>query len=171
LGDDGKNHIHFLITGGTIDHIEKSTNTTAEQSAVLAYLHDHIRPHFEISQETLFLKDSRDITQEDRELILERIIAAPSPHLVLTHGTFTMVETSKFLHQHQSQFSEKIVVLIGSFIPINELNSDAPFAIGFGCASALTAPPGVFISMHGHLWSPFQVEKNLKTQRFEPIEF
>lgn len=170
MGDDGKNHIHFLITGGTIDHIEKSTSTTAEQSAVLAYLRDHIRPYFEISQETLFLKDSRDITQEDRELILERSIAAPSPHLVLTHGTFTMVETAKFLHQHQDSFPGKTVVLVGSLIPMGELNSDAPFALGFAVASALNAPSGVFVAMHGHLWPPSQVEKNLKTQRFEPTQ-
>ncbi|WP_432264674.1 asparaginase domain-containing protein [Autumnicola psychrophila] len=47
--------------------------------------------------EAVFQKDSRFITLKDRELLAERIQNSRDSKFLITHGSFTMEETSKYL--------------------------------------------------------------------------
>jgi len=42
-------------------------------------------------------KDSTEITQKDRRNILIACVKAPVRHIVITHGTDTIIETAKYL--------------------------------------------------------------------------
>ncbi len=67
-------HIHLMITGGTIDsYFDKrvDTNVPSSESVVRNYLEQSIEPHFTISQKVIAMKDSREITDEDREKMLQ----------------------------------------------------------------------------------------------------
>lgn len=160
--------ILVLATGGTLGGVCHNLQIAAQDSPILKYFRESIRPAVEIAEEVLFLKDSRDITAEDRELILDRIIQVPEQRLIVTHGTYTLAETARYLQLHQERFPNKTVVIVGAFTPMGEIGSDSTFNLGYGCAAASLAPVGVWVAMQSALWSPDAVEKNLITQRFEP---
>jgi L-asparaginase len=58
-------------------------------------------------------KDSLHITREDRELIRATIAAQPAKHVLVTHGTDTMVETAHVL----ASLADRTIVLTGALSP------------------------------------------------------
>src|SRR3970040_3139343 len=71
-------------------------------------------------------KDSLHITAEDRELLRATIAAQAEKHVLVTHGTDSMVETAKVL----SSLTGKTIVLTGALNPARFRGSDAEFNIG-----------------------------------------
>lgn len=118
--------------------------------------------------EPLMQKDSADITDEDRQLILDRCIASPEDRMVVTHGTDTMTETARFLGQ--KGVGNKTVVLVGSFVPLSQANSDAFFNLGYGLSAAQLLPPGVWVAMNGEVFEWNKVQKNKEKGRFEQTQ-
>ena len=55
-------------------------------------------------------KDSLHITADDRELVRRTIAAQPARHVLVTHGTDTMVETALVLES----IPGKVIVLTGA---------------------------------------------------------
>lgn len=159
-------HIHFVITGGTFDGALKETGALPSSTAIENYLKDSIKPYFGYSLEIPFLKDSRDITPAERAELVRTIAHSEYSRIVVTHGTYTLVETAEAIVRGGAGVS-KTVILVGAMIPFSEPGSDAPFNLGFACAAALSAPPGISVAMHARLWLPSEVEKNLGTNRFE----
>ena len=90
--------IKFFSTGGTIDKIyfdQKSTYQVGE-SGVEEILRG-VNVGFEYEVESIMRKDSLDISDEDRRLILERVSSDPGEYIVVTHGTDTMDHTARTL--------------------------------------------------------------------------
>lgn len=59
------NHIHLLITGGTIDSVfdpARDSVIVNDSSTIESYLAGIVQPHFKLSQEIVTMRDSRDIT-------------------------------------------------------------------------------------------------------------
>ncbi len=75
--------IHFIITGGTIDSVCLDLNLQNQDSVLIKYLNNTIKPYFAFSYEVPFMKDSREITQKDRELLLEKIENSPVDKILL----------------------------------------------------------------------------------------
>ncbi len=88
--------IQIIITGGTIDSKTKGLerDVLLENSAVPEYLRG-LSPHQDFIFSELLMKDSRDITGADRSKILETIESSECNKIIITHGTFTLVETAK----------------------------------------------------------------------------
>jgi L-asparaginase len=161
-------HIHLLVCGGTIDNIDLDTGSRNTVSGVEAYLKSFVKPYFGLTRDLLFMKDSREVTDADRERLLEAIIASPFNRFLVTHGTFTMAETGRYLKRRLQSADGKLVILAGSMIPLGEPNSDAPFNLGFACAAAtMYRENGVFIAFNGKIWDPDDVKKNIEDMRFE----
>jgi L-asparaginase len=154
----------IITTGGTIDKIyfdDKSDYQVGEPQ-ISQILHAmHVAFEFEVS--ALMRKDSLHITDEDRKLIRSAIAASDASHVLITHGTDTMVETAVELRD----LPGKTIVLTGALNPARFRDSDAIFNIGCAVGAVQALPPGVYIAMNGKVWDPEHVRKNRSQNRFE----
>lgn len=158
--------IKIFTTGGTIDKIYFDKKSEYEVGPpYIGSLLSEINVNFNYSLETLFRKDSLDITIEDRILLRQRVSEELWPRIIITHGTDTMTETGMFL----AGFNDKIIVLTGALEPAKFKTSDAVFNIGCAIAAVQALSPGVYIAMNGRIYSPFDVIKNPVTGKFEEI--
>ena len=117
----------------------------------------------EFTVEPVLRKDSLEMTDADRRLVRERAEAAPCNHILVTHGTDTMVETGRAL----LGIPGKTIVLTGSMQPARFRNTDAVFNIGTAIGALQSLPPGVYVVMNGRVFDPVQTRKNGAEHRFE----
>ena len=57
--------------------------------------------------------------------------------------------TYKFIQDQLGPDHDKTIVLTGALRPAVQSDTDAFFNLGFALATCFTAPPGVYIAMHG----------------------
>ena len=101
-----------------------------------------------------------------RQEILNKCKSCKEDKIVITHGTDTMVETAKLLGE---EIKDKTIVLTGSIIPYSFVKSDAHFNLGCAIAFAQFLPKGVYIAMHGKIFSYDNVRKNKEMNGFESV--
>ena len=160
-------NISCFTAGGTIDKIYfDRKNDYQVGDSIINQILRNANVTFTFSVRTVIKKDSLDITTEDRSLLFDTVSRCPDDHILITHGTDTMIETAKFL----SPISDKIIVLTGSMQPARFQNSDAIFNIGFALAAVQTLPPGIHIAMNGCIFDPNHAMKNIDLNRFESTE-
>ncbi len=157
--------IRLLITGGTIDkqYNEIDGELIFTQSGIGDMLTQG-RARLDISLETVMLKDSLDIDDNDRQQILASCLACDESRIVITHGTDTMVETSQVL---AAGIKDKTIVLLGAMVPYQYKNSDALFNLGCAIAAVQTLSNGVYITMNGKVFNYDEVLKNKKLGEFQ----
>ena len=161
-------HVHFIITGGTIDGIDIDKGTSSSESKIIPYITRAIKAYFPFTAEIAFLKDSRNITDTDRNVLLEKTLACQHQRIIITHGTYTMAETGRFLKRELLKHrTDKTVVVVGAMVPMGEVDSDAPYNLGFAVAASMTLPTGVWVAMQSTAWDPDNVEKDLELHRFK----
>lgn len=156
--------------GGTIEFFDPDydviRNLMQLDSTIEYYFKNIIKPHFTWSTQTVTQKDSRDLTDEDRKELLNVVTKAPHDNILVTHGTFTMAESAKFIRDNLPE--NKTVIFTGSMIPLAGFtSSDAGFNLGFAISSFGLQKPGVYLAMNGGIFSIETVEKNTKLFRFE----
>ncbi len=158
--------ILILTTGGTIDKIYFDAKSAYEVGPpnigdILAEL------NLSISYRVVSIlrKDSLDLTDQDRRLIHDQVLASTENRILITHGTDTMVKTAEKLKDIEA----KTIVLTGALEPALFKTSDALFNIGCGLAAVQSLERGVYVVMSGRVFSWDNVRKNLETNRFEPI--
>jgi len=159
-------HLSIVTTGGTIDKIyfdDLSTYQIGEPE--IGKILAAFNVGFTFNVIALMRKDSLHITDDDRELIKRTVEAQPYEHVLITHGTDTMVETAKVL----AGIPGKTILLTGALNPTRFQSSDAVFNIGCAIGAVQTLPNGVYISMSGRVWDPFKVRKNRDANRFESL--
>src|ERR1044071_1933177 len=90
--------IRIFITGGTFD---KEYN---ELNGQLYFQDSHLpemlklgRCNLDLEIRTLMMIDSLDMTDDDRQFILEHCRKSREDRIVITHGTDTMVRTATIL--------------------------------------------------------------------------
>jgi L-asparaginase len=157
----------IVTTGGTIDKVyfdDKSDYQVGEPQ--IGRILQELGVAFRFNVIPLLRKDSLHINAEDRELLRAAIAAQPARHVLVTHGTDTMVETAKVL----ASIADKTIVLTGALNPARFRGSDAEFNIGTAVGAVQSLPAGVYIAMNGRVWDPGKVRKNVAANRFEPIE-
>jgi L-asparaginase len=104
------------------------------------------------------------MTEEDRALIRQRVIAAPEKLILYTHGTDTMTETAARL----ADLQDKVIVFTGSMLPARFRQSDALFNLGCAVGALQVLSPGIYIAMNGQVFPAAVVKKNRAQSRFEP---
>lgn len=159
--------IRLITCGGTIDMAGQNPDGiyTFNESFVPKMLKQG-RCQANYTIQNLFAKDSLLMNDEDRQLVLQAVANAPEERILITHGTDSIVNTSKVLGQN---IHNKTVVLIGAMVPYIKEDSDALFNLGFGIASALSLTHGVYVCMHGINFDWYNVKKNLDLQKFETL--
>jgi L-asparaginase len=121
----------------------------------------HVAFDFEVT--ALMRKDSLHLGESDRQLIRATAEASETGHILITHGTDSMVETAEVL----SDIPGKTIVLTGALNPARFRDSDAIFNIGCAVGAVQALSPGVYIAMNGKVWDPKHVRKNVRQNRFE----
>jgi L-asparaginase len=159
-------HLCIVTTGGTIDKVYFDDKSTFQIGAPqIGEILNAIGVPFRIDVIALMRKDSLHLTDEDRDLVRRTIEAQPARHVLVTHGTDTMVETAKVLQA----VDDKVIVLTGALNPARFQGSDAVFNIGTAVGAVQSLPPGVYIAMNGRVWDPRHVRKNVAANRFESL--
>ncbi len=156
--------IKVFTTGGSIDKVystRESTFVVGEPQSD-SILRD-ANVNFEYEIESLLKKDSLDLTDEDRQTILDRVRADPHRHVVITHGTDTMALTARTLYE----ITDKVIVLTGAMQPAAFRQTDAAFNVGGAIIAVQTLPEGVYIVMNGRVFDPRRVRKNQEQDKFE----
>ena len=159
--------ILILITGGTLDKVHDTIteglvfedNGESQISDVLRVGRCH-HP----AQHILMQKDSLDMTEKDREDILQAVLDATQDRIIITHGTGTMELTAKYL---DGKVGDKTVVLTGAMRPQSLGKSDAEFNLGGAIIAAQTLSYGVFAVMNGRVFEAEQVHKDTALGRFD----
>jgi len=158
--------ITFIQTGGTIDKdYPKTTKGYAFEFGEPATrrILEKLNPSFEYEILTACQKDSLEITDDDRQHLVDLIKENDSIRIVITHGTDTMIETAKFIFP---KIKNKVIVLTGAMRPEQFSNSDAPINVGGAIAATQTLQAGVYLFMTGILKSFDEIKRDMETGKF-----
>ena len=163
-----QNRIRVLITGGTFDKEYDEINGR------LLFKDSHLpemlalgRCKLDLDIRTLMMIDSLDMTDADRDIIVEQCRASPESQIVITHGTDTMADTARIL---AGRVLDKTIVLTGAMIPYKFGSSDGLFNLGSALAFVQTLSAGVYVAMNGRYYAADRVKKNHQTGIFEEAE-
>ena len=154
----------IVTTGGTIDKIyfdDKSDYQIGDPQ--IGRMLEELGVAFRFSVIPILRKDSLHLGDADRELVRATIAAQPARHVLVTHGTDSMIATAKVL----AAIPGKTIVLTGALSPARFRGSDAEFNIGTAVGAVQSLPEGVYIAMNGRIWDPLKVRKNVDANRFE----
>jgi len=159
--------VHIVTTGGTIDKIYFDALSDYQiGDPVIGDLLQKIGVGFDFDVHSLMRKDSLELTDTDRQLIVDTVKAADSDYVLVTHGTDTMVETGQWLKR---QVPEKRIVLTGALQPAAFRETDAVFNIGCALGALQCVAPGAYVSMNGQIFDVLKVKKNRDANRFESL--
>ena len=156
--------IKFFAVGGTIDKVyfDRLSTYKVGEPGVSEILRE-ANVGFDYECESILRKDSLYMTGKDRQEVYDRVSTEECRHIVITHGTDTMIKTAKKL----TSIPDKVIVLTGAMQPARFKSSDAEFNIGTAVAAVQLLPPGVYIVMNGRILDPDRVKKNRKLKSFE----
>ncbi len=150
--------IRIIITGGTFDkHYDEIRGNLTFKDTHLPQILKIARCTVPIEVELNQLIDSLDMHNANRQQVLESCQRAPEEHIVITHGTDTMVETAGVLG---AAGLDKTIVLTGAMVPYVFNNSDAVFNLGCAVAAVQILPRGVYLAMNGRVFPWDDVRKN-----------
>lgn len=150
--------IVVIATGGTFD------KEYDEIGGDLYFKRPHVqemlvkgRCRLSVRLEVAMMKDSLEMTDEDRRKILDTCRSCDESRIVITHGTDTMEHTARFL---ADEVHDKTVVLTGAMIPYTFGSSDGLFNLGSALSFVQVLPPGVFIAMNGRFFEANETYKD-----------
>jgi len=159
--------IKIILTGGTIDkHYNQSNGELNFKESYVSEMLALGRNKTDISIEQVMLKDSLQMSDDDRQTILKVCKKSNEDKILITHGTDTMVQTAQTLAEAKLN---KSIVLVGAMVPFVFKHSDALFNLGFALGALQTCSSGVYIAMNGVVFDWDKVLKNLKLGQFESI--
>ena len=159
-------HLLIVTTGGTIDKVYFDDKSDFQVGAPqIGHILEELGVAFRFEVIPILRKDSLHIGEQDRELLRATIAAQDARHVLVTHGTDTMVETARVL----ATIPGKVIVLTGALNPARFRGSDAEFNIGTAVGAVQSLPDGVYIAMNGRVWDPANVRTNVAANRFEPL--
>ncbi|MGW8193373.1 MAG: asparaginase domain-containing protein [Desulforhopalus sp.] len=158
--------VSIIAVGGTIDKVYFDARSQYEVGPPnIEKVLGELTLSFTYRVQSLMRKDSLDLTDEDRNLIADTVSRDTCRHILITHGTDTMVDTARRL----AGTTEKTVVLTGALEPALFKTSDAIFNIGCALGALQALQAGVYIVMNGKVFTADNVFKNLEKNRFEEL--
>ena len=162
------NPIKIFVTGGTFDKEYNELN--GELYFKKTHLHEMLalgRSQLKVDIETIMMKDSLEMSNDDRNKIVQQCLESDESKILITHGTDTMVETATLLAK---KITTKTIVLTGAMIPYKFGSSDGLFNLGSALSFLQILPHGIFIAMNGNIFNWDNVKKNKKLGLFQPLK-
>ncbi len=152
--------ILIVNTGGTFNKRYNPLNGTLEvphdNMALEAILHHASNASYELV--SLVYKDSLEMNDEDRALILQVLQNSSLQKIIIVHGTDTMDLTASYLASH---LRSKTIFLTGAMVPfsIDPIEATANMMLALGSMQK-SEDKGVFIAMHGIVAEHTKIYKN-----------
>ncbi len=169
----GPVRVTVVSTGGTIEKTYNELDGTLRNDrSVFDEIVGSLRlPDLFIRHVELMHKDSLDMTDGDRRLILEAVRrAAPtSDAVIVLHGTDTLSVTGELLVRELGDL-EVPVILTGAMRPYEFRDSDALQNVTEALLAARLVEPGVYVVMHNRVLRFPGVEKDRATLTFRRVE-
>ena len=163
------NVVYVITTGGTIEktYSEQQGVVSNAASKIERYLHLLRLPDLEVNLVPLMNKDSLEMTEEDRVLLLGmvRAILNEKAAMIITHGTDTMVESGLYLKRRLSEVAVP-VVLTGAMTPLGFEGSDGLQNLTESLFAVRLLSPGIYLVMHGQLFPIDRVSKDRTLSTF-----
>ena len=168
-----KNKIVIITTGGTIEKTyDEIEGTLSNRGSHLRAMLERLRlPFTEIQHQDLLWKDSLEMTDHDRQMILlavQNFLPQKLP-IVILHGTDTMEITATYLYNRLMPV-EVPIILTGAMKPFGFEDSDALQNFTESLYAASLVRPWIYISMHNKLWEMPGVRKNRQLRTFEKVQ-
>ena len=161
--------IYIVTTGGTIE------KTYSEQNGSVANVDNKLERYLSLLRlsETepfvipLLNKDSLDMTDRDRRMILETVkgLLTEVAPIVITHGTDTMIEVGMYLKRYLPHVPVPIV-LTGAMTPLGFEGSDGLQNLTESLFAVRLLPAGIYIVMHNRAFPVDRVRKDREKSRF-----
>lgn len=165
---DDQKRIEVYVTGGTFDKdYNMITGELWFNKTNVPDMFERGRSTLDLDIEQLMMVDSLEMTDEQRNLIIEKCRTSDRNRILITHGTDRMVKTATALAH--ANIEGKTIVLTGAMIPYKFGSSDGFFNLGSAVAFAQTLPVGVYVVMNGRYYTWDNVQKNYDTGYFEEI--
>lgn len=163
--------IHFIMTGGTIDSFYDGTIDTVrpnKRSVIPKYI-KALKLHIKTEFTQVCMKDSRDIVLKDMDNVKKVIEKSKHKYYIITHGTYCMPDTARYLKEHLKN-KNKVIVLTGSLVPLEIfVGSDALFNLGYSVAEIFHLKAGIYVCMNGKIFDPNEIAKLIGQGRFVSI--
>jgi len=157
--------IKLFGCGGTIDKSFNELNgELVFNRQYLSEMLRQARSSCDVRSEYIMMKDSLDMVDEDRKVVLKACKDCLENRIIIAHGTDTMTKTAEVLG---SNVDNKTIVLFGAMIPYSFKDSDALFNLGYALASVQLLGFGVYVTMNGNVFPWYNVRKNVVKGRFE----
>lgn len=169
--DNSMRKVIIITTGGTIektyDEIEGSLQN--RETIIRHRIEDGLRlPYTEIEVKSVMAKDSLDMDEDDRKIILGAVreFSKNGHPIVILHGTDTMQQTAELVEK-EFKDTPVPVVFTGAMKPLGFIDSDAVQNVVEAMMIAKIMVPGVYISFHNRLFHVPGVRKNKGLRTFE----
>ncbi len=163
--------IHFVITWWTIDSYYnwiKDTAVTNEHSVLPKYI-DILKLYEECIFTEVCMKDSRELTEDDKKNILNTVTKSKAKRIIITHWTYTLPDTARYLDANLNN-TNKTIIFVCSMIPLVWFTpTDAWFNIGYAVAKSQELKKWIYICMNWRIFTPHEVIKILSEWRFGSI--
>ena len=146
--------ITIITTGGTIAKtFNESDGSLRNDRPVIESIAAELRlPDLLLSYEHVLSKDSLDMTEADRRLVVEavRSSVARSDAVLIAHGTDTLALTGELLNRELRDVCVP-VILTGAMRPFEFRDSDATQNVTEALLACRLIPPGVYVAMHNRV--------------------
>lgn len=161
--------ITFITTGGTIEKTYNEHNgALSNQHSILSKILNTLRlPEININQRNVIFKDSLDMTESDREIILDitRQAMGSSDAIIILHGTDTLEQTGKMLCK-EIKDPKCPIIFTGAMRPYEFRDSDAAQNVIEALFASTLVEPGIYVAMHNHLLTFPGVKKDREKLTF-----
>jgi len=162
-------NITIVTTGGTISKtFNEADGSLSNHRPVIETILAGLRlPDLNISYRHVLSKDSLELTDEDRRLIVETVrqVLPESDAVVIAHGTDTLSITGEVLHREFPDVRVP-VILTGAMRPYEFRDSDGQQNVTEALLACRLSPPGVYVAMHNRILRFPGVVKDRTTLNF-----
>lgn len=161
--------VYLVATGGTIEKVysEQTGSVANVDGKVDRYLSLLRLPDCEVRIVPLMNKDSREMTEADRILLLGMVkgLLQEDAPIVITHGTDTMIQTGLYLQSGLAGLAIPIV-MTGAMTPLGFEGSDGLQNLTESLFAVKLLRPGVYVVMHNQAFPVHRVRKDPLLGRF-----
>lgn len=161
------NKILILNTGGTFNKYYEPISGNLKVSQENNFINDIFTraKNSNITIDGLLFKDSLEIDDNDRKLLVEYIQNSSYDKIIIVHGTDTMDQSADFIAKN---IQDKMIVLTGAMKPysIESVEAVSNLMVGYGYLLNLQEN-GTYIAMHGMVQEYQKIRKNRELGIFE----